>query len=65
VLRKTIGSDTRLFADFLLFKDIVAISTPGYHGLLSRLRITAQEHEVEDYTHNFEELMRIGDKIST
>jgi hypothetical protein len=34
VRQKTIGSDSRLFADFLLYKDIVAISTIGYKGLL-------------------------------
>ncbi|MGA9097976.1 MAG: hypothetical protein WB392_03495, partial [Methanotrichaceae archaeon] len=60
VPRRTIGPDTRLIADFLLYKNIVAISAQGENGMLSSLKITAQQQDFDDYTHKFEELSKIA-----
>jgi hypothetical protein len=57
---KTIGSDSRLYADFFLYKNIVGISSQGNKGMLSSLKITAEHQDFDDYTHKFEELSQIA-----
>jgi len=64
VRRESIGPDSRLLADFLLYKNIVAISTTGPDGMLSRIKITAQPHDFEDYKHRFEELLKLAHPFS-
>lgn len=60
VQRETIGYDSRLFADFFLYNNIVAISTQGHNGLLRSLKITMQKRDFDDYTHRFEELLKVA-----
>jgi hypothetical protein len=64
VRRKTIGPDSRLIADFLLYQNIVAISTPDNDGMLRSLKITTQRHDFEDYTRKFDGLRKIAYPIS-
>lgn len=59
VPQKSIGSDNRLLTDFLIYNDIVIISSSDGRGLLRSIRISADPHDVDDYTHIFEDLLKI------
>ena len=63
IKQKTIGPDSRLIADFFIYENIVGISIQGRNGMLSSIKITAQKLDFEDYTHRFEELLKIADPI--
>jgi hypothetical protein len=63
VRQKTIGPDSRLMADFLIYENIIGISIPGRNGMLSSIRITSQKDVFEDYKHRFEELLKIADPV--
>lgn len=50
-------------ADFFIYENIVGISIQGRNGMLSSIKITAQKLDFEDYSHRFEELLKIADPI--
>lgn len=66
VRRDIIGPDSRLIADFLLYKNIVAISTQDHkehNGMLSSLKITTQQRDFDDYTRKFDGLSKIASPL--